>query len=125
MFWSGVALWLLHDADAAVELTLGIVVVDVGIAATHVGGRHRGQAARIVRATVLKQYVGALLASGSSCVGQRCLAASISTFYINTILWERMTDIKIHTRYYLLLIINSMLSNVNQHTRNVLTDCGH
>lgn len=48
--------WLLHDADTAVELTLGVVVVDVGIgvAAAHVGRGHGCQAARIVGATVLK-----------------------------------------------------------------------
>lgn len=31
---------LLHDADAAVQLTLSVVVVDVGVAATHVGRGH-------------------------------------------------------------------------------------
>lgn len=53
---SAAALWLLHDADTAVELTLGVVVVDVGIgvAAAHVGRGHGRQAARIVGATVLK-----------------------------------------------------------------------
>lgn len=50
------AIWLLHDADTAVELTLGVVVVDVGIgvAAAHVGCGHGGQGACIVGATVLK-----------------------------------------------------------------------
>lgn len=48
--------WLLHNADTAVELTLGVVVVDVGIgvAAAHVGCGHRGQRACIVGATMLK-----------------------------------------------------------------------
>ena len=47
---------LLHDADAAVELTLGVVVVDVGVgvAAAHVGRWHGCQAARVVGATVLE-----------------------------------------------------------------------
>lgn len=45
--------WLLHDADAAVELTLSIVVVDVGVAAAHVGCGHGGRAAGIVGASVL------------------------------------------------------------------------
>lgn len=56
MCLSAAALWLLHDADTAVELTLGIVVVDVGIgvAAAHVGRGHGRQAACIVGATVLK-----------------------------------------------------------------------
>lgn len=52
------AIWLLHDADTAVELTLGVVVVDVGIgigvAAAHVGRGHGRQAACIIGATVLK-----------------------------------------------------------------------
>lgn len=50
------SLRLLHDADAAVELALGVVVVDVGIgvAAAHVGRGHGRQAARVVGATVLK-----------------------------------------------------------------------
>lgn len=43
----------LHDADAAVELALG-VVVDVGVTAAHVGCGHGGQAACIIGATVLK-----------------------------------------------------------------------
>lgn len=53
---SAVAPGLLHDADAAVELTLGVVVVDVGIgvAAAHVGRGHGRQAACVVGATVLK-----------------------------------------------------------------------
>lgn len=39
---SAAAHWLLHDANAAVELTLGVVVVDIGIgvAAAHVGRGH-------------------------------------------------------------------------------------
>ncbi len=47
---------ILHDADAAVELTLGVVVVDVGIgvAAAHVGRGHGCQAASVVGATMLK-----------------------------------------------------------------------
>lgn len=38
---------LLHDADAAVELTLSVVVVDVGVGVTsaHVRSWHRCQAA--------------------------------------------------------------------------------
>lgn len=50
------ALRSLHDADTTVELTLGIVVVDVriGVAAAHVGRGHGRQAARIIGATVLK-----------------------------------------------------------------------
>ncbi len=53
---SAAALWLLHDADTAVELALGVVVVDVriGVAAAHVGRGHGRQAACIVGATVLK-----------------------------------------------------------------------
>lgn len=52
---SAAAFWLLHDADTAVELTLGVVVyVGVGVAAAHVGRGHGGRAARIIRATVLK-----------------------------------------------------------------------
>lgn len=39
---SAAAFWLLHDADTAVELTLGVVVVDVGVAAAHVGRGHGG-----------------------------------------------------------------------------------
>lgn len=50
---SAAALRLLHDADTAVELTLGVVVVDVGVAAAHVGRGHRGQAAAVVGTTVL------------------------------------------------------------------------
>lgn len=52
---SAAALRLLHDADAAVQLTLGVVVVDVGIgvAAAHVGRGHGRQAACVVGATVL------------------------------------------------------------------------
>lgn len=30
--------WLLHDANTAVELTLRVIVVDVGVSAAHVGG---------------------------------------------------------------------------------------
>lgn len=53
---SAAALGLLHDADAAVQLTLGVVVVDVGIgvAAAHVGRGHGRQAACIIRTAVLK-----------------------------------------------------------------------
>lgn len=52
---SAAAFGLLHDADTAVELTLGVVVyVGVGVAAAHVGRGHGGRAARIIRATVLK-----------------------------------------------------------------------
>lgn len=56
MCLSAAALRLLHDADTAVELTLGVVVVDVGIgvAAAHVGRGHGCQVARVVGATVLK-----------------------------------------------------------------------
>lgn len=56
VFLSAAAFWLLHDADAAVELTLGVVVVDVGIgvAAAHVGCGHGCQAACVVGATMLK-----------------------------------------------------------------------
>lgn len=50
----GCSPWLLHDADAAVQLALGVVVVDVGVAAAHVGRGHRRQAARVVGAAVLK-----------------------------------------------------------------------
>lgn len=84
------ALPLLHDADTAVELTLGVVVVDVrvGVAAAHVGRGHRGEGARIVGATVLKEDVCALLAASSPSVGQRCLAASVATLHIHTVLWE-------------------------------------
>lgn len=51
---SAAAFWLLHDADTAVELTLGVVVVDVGVAAAHVGRGHGGQATGVVGATVLE-----------------------------------------------------------------------
>ena len=52
----------LHDADAAVELALGIVV-DVGVPAAHVGRGVIGLAAGVVGAAVLEQDVRALLAS--------------------------------------------------------------
>lgn len=54
MFSSAVAIWRLHDADAAVEITLGVVVVDVGVAEADVGRGHRGQAAGVVGAAMLK-----------------------------------------------------------------------
>lgn len=85
----GWVLWLLHDADAAVELTLGIVVVDVGVAAAHVGRGHRGEAGGIAGTAVLKQNVGTLLASSASGVRQRRLATSISAFYVHTVLLQR------------------------------------
>lgn len=84
------AFCLLHDADTAVELTLGVVVVDVGVAAAHVGGGHGGQAAGVVGAPVLEQYVRALLAPGSPSVGERCLAAGVSAFHIHAVLWKEM-----------------------------------
>lgn len=87
--------WLLHDADAAVELALGVVVVDVGVAAAHVGRGHGGQAAAVVGAAVLEKDVRALLASSSSSVGQRRLAAGISTFHVHAVLRERMDEGKI------------------------------
>lgn len=53
-FCPAVAIWLLHDADAAVQITLGIVVVDVGVTEADVGRGHRGQAAGVGGAAMLK-----------------------------------------------------------------------
>lgn len=52
--WVRVYKWLLHDANAAIELALRVVIVDVRVAAAHVGGGHRGQGAVVVGAAVLK-----------------------------------------------------------------------
>lgn len=93
------ALWLLHDADTTVELTLGVVVdvrvgvgVGVGVSTAHVGRRHRGQGARIVGATVLKQDVCALLAASSPSVGQRGLATGIPALHIHAVPDEQLCD---------------------------------
>lgn len=83
---------LLHDADAAVELTLGVVVVDVGVAAAHVGRGHRGQAAAVVGTAVLDQYICALLTPSSPSVGQRRLTASVATFHIHAVPDEQLCD---------------------------------
>jgi len=91
---SAAARRLLHDADAAVELALGVVVVDVGVAAAHVGRGHGRQAARVVGATVLKQDVGALLAAGSPGVGQRGLATSVTTLHVHAVLQEKTAGMK-------------------------------
>lgn len=78
----------LHDADAAIELALGVVVVDVGVgvAAAHVGRGHRRQAADVVGAAVLQQDVGALLAAGTAGVGQRRLTTGIPTLHVHAVL---------------------------------------
>lgn len=83
----------LHDADAAVELALGVVVVDVGVgvAAAHVGRCHGRQAAGVVGAAVLEQDVGALLAAGPPRVGERGLTPSLPTRHVHSVLPERNT----------------------------------
>ena len=75
----------LHDADAAVELALGIVV-DVGVPAAHVGRGVIGLAAGVVGAAVLEQDVRALLASCPPGVGQRRLAASVPALDLHAVL---------------------------------------
>lgn len=77
---------LLHDADAAVQLALSVVVVDVRVAATHVGRGHRRQAAPIVGTAVLEQDVHALLAACPPGVGQCRLTASIPALHVDAVL---------------------------------------
>lgn len=79
----GAALRLLHDADGAVQLALGIVVVDVGIGA-----------ARVVGAAVLEQDVRALLAARSPSVGQRRLATGVSALHVHPVLLKRYVRLK-------------------------------
>lgn len=84
------ALRFLHDADAAVQLALGIVVVDVGIGVAEASVGRRGQrgAARVVGAAVLEQDVRALLAARSPSVGQRRLATGVPALHIHPVLWR-------------------------------------
>lgn len=78
----------LHDADAAVELTLGVVIdVGVGVAVADVGRRRRG-AAGVIGAAVLEQDVGALLTAGSSGVRKRRLAARVATLHVHAVLCD-------------------------------------
>lgn len=77
---------LLHDADAAVQLALRVVVVDVGVAATHVGRGHGRQAAALVGTAVLEQDVHTLLAARPPGVGQRRLTASITALHVHAVL---------------------------------------
>lgn len=81
-----------HDADAAVQLALGVVVVDVGIgvAEARVGRGRRSSAARVVGAAVLEQDVRALLAARSPSVGQRRLATGVPTLHVHPVLWEKI-----------------------------------
>lgn len=79
---------LLHDADAAVQLALSVVVVDVWVAATHVGSGRRRQAAPVVGTAVLEQDVHALLAACPPGVRQRRLAASVPALHVNAVLWR-------------------------------------
>lgn len=85
------ALRLLHDTDAAVQLALGVVVVDVGIgiAEARVGHRCQCGAARVVGAAMLEQDIRALLAARSPSVGQRRLATGIPAFHVHPVLWKR------------------------------------
>lgn len=85
------ALRLLYDADAAVQLALGVVVVDVGIgvAEARVGRRRQCGAARVVGTAVLEQDVRALLAARSPSVGQRRLATGIPALHVHPVLWKR------------------------------------
>lgn len=73
---------LLHDADAAVQLALSVVVVDVRVAATHVGCGHRRQAPCVVGTAVLKQDVRALLAACPPGVAQCRLTTSVPALHI-------------------------------------------
>lgn len=84
------AFWRLHDADAAVQLTLGVVVVDVGVAAAHVGR----QVAGVVGTAVLKEDVGALLASGAAGVRQRRLTTSIPALHVHAVLSRKEGESK-------------------------------
>lgn len=88
---SGCPLRFLHDADAAVQLALGIVVVDVGIgvADARVGRRGQRGAAGVVGAAVLEQDVRALLAARSPSAGQRRLATGIPALHVHPVLWKR------------------------------------
>lgn len=85
------ALRLLHDADAAVQLALGVVVVDVGIgvAEARVGRRRQCGATRVVGAAVLEQDVRALLAASSPSVGQRRVTMGIPALHVHPVLWNR------------------------------------
>lgn len=85
------ALRFLHDADAAVQLALGVVVVDVGVGVAEacVGRRRQCGAARVIGAAVLEQDVCALLAARSPSVGQRRLATGIPALHVHSVLWKR------------------------------------
>lgn len=81
---------VLHDADAAVQLALGVVVVDVGIGVAEAGvarGRRRG-AAGVVGAAVLEQDVRAFLAARPPGVRQRRLATGVPTLHVHPVLWN-------------------------------------
>lgn len=92
-------LLVLHYTDTAVELTEGIVVVDVrvgvniGVSAAHVGG---GEAAadRVIGAAMLEQDVRTLLASCPPGAGQRRLAARVPTFHVYSVLREQMRGVR-------------------------------
>lgn len=109
-WWFQAALRLSHDADAAVQLTLGVVVVDVGIgvAQAHIGrGRRRG-AARVVGAAVLDQDVCALLAARPPGVGQRRLATGVPTLHVHPVLRGKIggTPTGEQVRLFILYTIN-------------------
>lgn len=115
MCWSAAALRLLHDADTAVELALGVVVdVGIGVAAAHVGGGHGVQAAGVVGATVLNQDVNTLLAPGSPRVRQGRLAACVPALHIHTILQKMTMGVKQREQRedFTYVIFNTFCTNI-------------